>query len=101
MSIRRNVLTAGAVLSIGIATPMIGGWEGVETKPYKDIVGVWTVCYGETQDIDFNKEYTLQDCDDMLAKRVPEYYNSAMKNIPDHDVHTKNIVHYSDYYMLM
>lgn len=40
---------AAAALSIsagGLA--FIAGMEGKENKPYQDVVGVWTVCYGST-----------------------------------------------------
>lgn len=64
-----------------MATGLIANWEGAETTPYKDIAGVWTVCYGETQNIDFDKEYTKEKCDKLLAQRVPVYYNAAMKHV--------------------
>lgn len=76
-----GILGGVTAASIAIATPVIQTWEGIETTPYQDIGGVWTVCYGETQNIDLSREYTKQECDDMLAKRVPEYYNSAMKHV--------------------
>ena len=39
----------GAVAAISAAgVAFIAGWEGKENAPYKDMVGVWTVCYGST-----------------------------------------------------
>ena len=38
------VAAAASVAGVGF----IAGWEGKENKPYQDIVGVWTVCYGST-----------------------------------------------------
>ncbi|QQP96535.1 lysozyme [Lysobacter enzymogenes] len=37
-------------------------WEGRELKPYRDIVGVWTWCDGETQGL-HKAQYTNAECD--------------------------------------
>ena len=37
---------ATAISAAGVA--FVASWEGKENKPYQDIVGVWTVCYGST-----------------------------------------------------
>ncbi len=43
------------------------GLEGVRYKPYQDVVGVWTVCYGHTgKDILLGKTYTKAECDALL-----------------------------------
>lgn len=79
MSFRTKALTGTAAASIAIATATIASWEGLETKPYFDVAGIQTVCYGETNVP--MKEYTEEQCRTMLANRVPEYYEAAMKNV--------------------
>lgn len=37
---------ATAISAAGVA--LVASFEGKENKPYQDIVGVWTVCYGST-----------------------------------------------------
>lgn len=63
----------GAVF--GAAISLITFWEGISTKPYYDSVGVLTVCIGETaaDGVNFKKNYTVQDCKDMLAKALVKY----------------------------
>ena len=39
---------AGALAVSAAGLGFIGGWEGKENEPYRDIAGVWTVCYGST-----------------------------------------------------
>lgn len=56
-----------------VALPLIGKWEGLRTKAYKDIVGVWTVCYGETKGVRPGDSYTKSQCRDMLAREVLDY----------------------------
>jgi len=67
--------TTGAVLASAVA--LIQPWEGLFTKPYFDIVGVKTVCYGATaaEGVDLNRTYTKQECADMLKKSIVKYDN--------------------------
>lgn len=65
------IATAGTTGAIGIATVMLGsgndGLEGIEHYPYRDVVGVVTVCYGHTgKDIVWGKYYSQKECDALL-----------------------------------
>ena len=60
---------AVAVLAAAFITP----WEGLYTKPYRDIVGVLTWCIGETEGKP-KASYTPQECKDLLASKLPRYY---------------------------
>lgn len=54
---------------------LIKPWEGVHTVAYKDIVGVWTICWGETKGVRPGMRKTLAECDDMLRTTViNDYY---------------------------
>ncbi|CAI0828845.1 lysozyme [Serratia fonticola] len=45
------------------------GLEGVRYEPYRDVTGVWTVCYGHTgKDIMHGKTYTPAECSALLDK---------------------------------
>lgn len=70
--------TAGAML---LAIPFIGGWEGKSNVPYYDIVGVQTVCYGETR-VEMRK-YTDEECIEMLNKAVEkDFMKPVAQNTP-------------------
>lgn len=56
-----------------IAIPFIGRWEGLRLDAYLDIVGVPTVCYGETKGVKLGDSYTKAECDEMLAREVIDY----------------------------
>ncbi|MEO1637783.1 MAG: lysozyme [Pseudomonadota bacterium] len=58
-----------------VAVPFVAKWEGLRTTAYKDIVGVWTVCYGETKGVKSGDSYTKAQCDAMLAKEILSYRN--------------------------
>jgi len=81
MGFKTKALTGVAMASIAVATPTIAHWEGFRGKPYKDIGGVWTVCYGETKNIDKSRVYTEAECDEMLADRVPDYYYAMDRHV--------------------
>lgn len=70
---KRKITAAALALTLTIATPFVGGWEGLSLKPYKDIVGVKTVCYGETR-VDFKDLYTKAECDAMLSEGLDQFY---------------------------
>ena len=56
-----------------VAVPLIAKWEGLRTEAYQDIVGVWTVCYGETKGVRPGDSYSEAECRDMLAREVRSY----------------------------
>jgi len=74
-SFRKAILAAVVSGSVATAGVMItgttgnDGLEGVSYKPYKDVVGKWTVCYGHAgQDIMLGKTYTETECRSLLNK---------------------------------
>lgn len=58
---------AGAAV-LAAAMALIQPWEGLRTDPYLDIVGVPTVCYGETRVA--MRRYTPAECAGMLRKTL-------------------------------
>ena len=62
------VVGGGAAAALLLAIPLIAKWEGKSNDPYKDIVGVMTVCYGETR-VKMQR-YTDEECKTMLEKAV-------------------------------
>jgi lysozyme len=55
---------AAAVLLL--AGGLITKWEGVRYVPYRDAVGVLTVCYGHTGPDIVQREYSLAECKALL-----------------------------------
>lgn len=75
ISLRNSVRVAMGGGAIAIASALItgptgdDGLEGVRYKPYYDVVGIQTVCYGHTgKDIMTGKTYTEAECKSLLNK---------------------------------
>lgn len=64
---------AGTAALAALCTTFIGGHEGLRTKAYRDVVGVSTICYGETKGVKLTDRYTKEQCDEMLLKRLDEF----------------------------
>ena len=68
---RKTVAGTAAALALAVAT--IGGYEGLRTDAYPDVVGVWTVCYGETRGVQPGDQHTKAECDAQLAGAIAEF----------------------------
>ena len=70
---------AGGVLAVLLAAiAFIAPWEGLSTRPYRDVVGVLTWCYGETRGTP-QAEYTQAECAAMLATGVGQFYDGLTR----------------------
>ncbi|WP_376742163.1 lysozyme [Ensifer canadensis] len=86
MSKRAAKALAGAAGVVALAiTTLIQPWEGRELKAYRDIVGVWTICDGETKGVKPGMAKTNAQCDAMLLKRVEnDFYRPLTKCIANY-----------------
>lgn len=74
-----------AMLTLGLVKP----WEGFEPMPYRDIVGVLTVCYGQTGTAaQIEKRWTESECSEMLGKELMQRWSEMQKCIrPNVELH--------------
>jgi lysozyme len=68
----KSRLKKSAALMAG-AVALVGAWEGVRTVAYKDIVGIPTVCFGETRGVKMGDRYTMDECKAMLGDALIEF----------------------------
>lgn len=71
MRVPRPIIAAGMAGVVAIAAPFLAKWEDVRTNPYRDIIGVWTVCGGETK-VEM-RTYTKAECQAMLVDSVAKH----------------------------
>ena len=65
-------LKAGSAALV-MAISLIGGFEGLRLYAYKDVIGVWTACYGETRGIKKGMTFTKAECDAQFAKGLGQF----------------------------
>jgi lysozyme len=68
-------------LAAGLAITTVALWEGKSNDPYRDIVGVRTVCYGETK-VEMRR-YSDAECAEMLAVSLGGYASAVLKRNPN------------------
>lgn len=86
MGFRSKLVTFVGASVIALSTPFIAKWEGLETDAYYDIVGVATVCYGETRGVKIGDSYTEEECLRMLEESVKDYYNRLKPYMTNPDI---------------
>lgn len=74
---------AAAVMAASIA--LVGAWEGLRTKAYRDVVGIPTVCFGETRGVKMGDEYTVDECKAMLGVGLLEFEAGMRACLKDPD----------------
>jgi lysozyme len=79
-----NKASVGAGLSAAallLAAPLVMHFEGLSLDPYRDITGVWTACYGETN-VQMRR-YTPQECKLMLADSMAKHGRAISVCMPE------------------
>lgn len=66
-----RVKKGAAILAAMVA--LIGGYEGLRTVAYRDVVGIPTVCFGETRGVEMGDSYTVEQCKTMLGEGIIEF----------------------------
>ena len=65
---------AGKFTAVGAAAiALVGAWEGLRTHAYRDVVGIPTVCFGETRGVKMGDKYTVDECKAMLGDALVEF----------------------------
>ncbi|AUV02244.1 lysozyme [Enterobacteriaceae bacterium ENNIH1] len=76
--LRNKLLAMAGAGSLAIAGTLIPELEGVRYTPYRDVVGVLTVCYGHTgPDIRPGKKYSDAECRALLQKDLMPFAQSV------------------------
>ncbi len=73
----------GALTAAAIA--LVGAWEGLRTVAYRDVVGIPTVCYGETRGVKMGDRYTKAECDAMLGEGLKDFEKGMRRCLKDPD----------------
>lgn len=71
---------AGAISAVGLlAVQQVGGFEGLRLAAYRDVIGVWTICYGETAGVKPGQKFSKQSCDNLLVSSLIKHEQGIRK----------------------
>lgn len=70
-------VTAAAMLYTSIPRE-----EGTELRAYRDIAGVWTICSGDTADVQPGQVATAQECRERLERQLIAHAEPVMRCTP-------------------
>lgn len=63
-----------SVVILVTAVALVGAWEGLRTKVYRDAVGVPTICYGETRGVTMRTApKSVAQCKEMLGDGLVDF----------------------------
>lgn len=82
-----GIIGASAVAGL---IAVVAQWEGKRNDPYRDLVGVWTVCYGETRVA--MRRYTDAECKDMLANGLADFAGPVLARNPELKGHDPQLI---------
>lgn len=83
---------AAIAAATGISVAVLSGsadlirpHEGLRLRAYPDPGNgaIATICYGETQGVNFGDVRTAEECEAMLLERLPDYLGPIYKLLPD------------------
>lgn len=75
----------GLTVAGSLAVGLVGGWEGLKTKAYRDVVGIPTVCFGETRGVKMGDQYTVEECKIMLGDALAEFETGMRRCLTNPD----------------
>jgi lysozyme len=55
---------------LAISVPLAASFEGLRERPYYDVTGILTICYGETLGVNAKDRKTPAECRTMLETRM-------------------------------
>lgn len=69
-------------LALVLATSLIARDEGLVQKPYRDPVGILTVCYGHTGKDIQQRKYSKEECTAMLQRDIQRHVPDCLRKTP-------------------
>lgn len=68
--------------TLALIVEMVKRFEGCRLVAYQDIVGVWTIGYGETHGVQAGMVWTQEHADAVLRQRVAQFMLATLKRCP-------------------
>lgn len=82
---RKSLITAVGLACALILSPLVSKWESggkQHLTAYRDIVGVWTICDGDTADVRPGMIETAEGCRDRLERQLVAHAEPVLRCTP-------------------
>ena len=79
---RKHVAVGGVAAVLALAAGIVAHFEGLRHDPYKDVIGVLTVCYGHTHGVE-DRTYTQAECDALMQGDLAQADAAVRRCIPE------------------
>lgn len=76
---------AALTVAGSLAVQTVGGFEGLKLYAYRDVVGVWTACYGETKGIHRGMVFSRETCNNLLVDSLITHEQGMRKCLKNPD----------------
>lgn len=78
----KTKISAGVIATALLAAiPFITDREGESLESYQDVVGVWTICNGETHGVKPGDRRTQDECRQLTQSRVGQFMTAVAQNL--------------------
>lgn len=97
--VHHKIAAATMAAAVTCAVPVVAKFEGewLVAKPDRLAHGIPTVCFGETEGVKVGDRYTPAECADMLAKKLPRYFNEISACITNVDIQPKTLAAFGSF----
>lgn len=75
-----RLIASGLTGAIAASVAVVAHYEGKRNEPYNDVIGVRTVCYGDTHGVE-ERRYSDAECRELLVQQLAEHDAGLMKCI--------------------
>lgn len=72
-----KALKIAGVGALALAASVVGFYEGKRNNAYQDPVGIPTICYGHTADVQMGQTRTDEECQDLLQSDLGDAFDTV------------------------
>ena len=80
-ALKKKLAAMGLSSALILSGVLLAPWEGLRNKAYVDVVGVYTICYGETSGVKRGDYKTDEQCLESLAEELSIHNDKMMRYV--------------------
>ncbi len=81
MAVKKSLVGLVGAACCATLLAIVPQFEGVKTEPYQDVTGIWTVCAGNTHDVEL-RTYSSAECSQQLQDQLSDHAQDVLNCTP-------------------